>query len=133
MAVAIRIIIAILLIGLLWGGGQTAHLLPQEGLLTWRSLLATSALLLGCLLTLMLALLPALSLYSPENNVRANVKAGSVLAVWNPSKSQVLTYVALAYAATIYLFGVLFLLISNYDQQAFTPNLMGLGTASYPS
>ena len=131
MAIVIRIITAILLIGLLWGGSQTAYLLPRDGLLTWSSLLAAFAFLMAGLVTVMLALLPALSLYSPENNARANVKAGPVLAVWNPSKSQVLTYVALAYVTTIYLFAVLFLLISNCDQKAFTPSLPGLGTASY--
>lgn len=131
MAAVIRVIIPVLLLGLLWSASQTAYLLPRDGLLTAPSLLALTSLLLAFFITLLFALLPALALYAPENNSRVNVKAGPVLAVWNPSKTQVLLYVALAYATTIFLFAVVFLLINNYDEKAFTPGLAGLGTASY--
>src|SRR6266566_2872160 len=108
MAAVIRVIIPVLLLGLLWGASQTAYLLPRDGLLTAPSWLALTGLLLAFIITLLFALLPALALYAPENNSRVNVKAGPVLAVWNPSKSQVLLYVALAYATTIFLFAVVF-------------------------
>jgi hypothetical protein len=64
------------------------------------------------------AVLPALTIYSPEHNSRAKLQAGRVLAVWNPSRRQVLSYVALACCVTILLFAVVFLLINNYEPQA---------------
>lgn len=130
MSAVIRVIIAILFLGLLWEASQTAYLLPRDGL-TAHSSLALIALLVAFVVALLLAVLPALALYAPEKSSRVNVKAGRVLAVWNPSKSQVLLYVALAYGTTIYLFAVVFLLINNSDEKAFTPFLAGLGTASY--
>jgi Ion channel len=75
--------------------------------------------------------LPAISLYSPENSARASANVGRFLAVWNPSKRQVLSYVSPAYATTIFLFAVVFLLINNFVEDAFTPRLPRLGAASY--
>jgi voltage-gated potassium channel len=131
METLLRIILPVILLLLLWSASQTATLLPHYGVFALSSLLAIAAFLVACVLAVLFAVLPAISLYSLENNGRARVSVWKFLAVWNPSKRQVLSYVTLAYAMTIFLFAVVFLLISNADQAAFAPTLPSMGAASY--
>jgi voltage-gated potassium channel len=77
------------------------------------------------------AVLPAVSLYSPQHNSKVSFSFFSFVAIWNPSKLQILGYVATSYGVTVYMFSVIFLLIGKYDSYAFTPAIESLGTAVY--
>jgi voltage-gated potassium channel Kch len=128
--VLVKIALIAFLALILWGlGSVTNH--QSEGGLTVSSFLAVVLLVFVWVLAGSFALLPAISLYSPEHRPKLNFRFLSFFAVWNPSKSQILGYVATSYAITIYLFAVMFLLANKYDAQAFTPTIDGLGTAAY--
>ena len=131
MATILRIVLAAFLVLILWGAGILAGHQAQHGSPTVSSFFAIIVLGAVRLLTLVFALLPALSLYSPEHNSRVNFKVFRFTAIWNPSKLQILGYVATSYGMTIYIFSVIFLLVSNYDGHAFAPAIESLGTAAY--
>jgi voltage-gated potassium channel Kch len=122
MATIIRVFLAGLFLLVLWGLGSVA---------SHFSFLAMLLLGLVWFLAAVFAFLAALSLYSPEDASRVAFRLFRFAAVWNPSKSQVLGYAATSYGVTIYIFAVIFLLVSNYDSHAFTPAIESLGTAAY--
>jgi voltage-gated potassium channel Kch len=129
MAAILKIVLGAIFLLILWGAGILAG--HQHGSPTPSFLFAIMVLVAVWLLALVFALLPALSLYSPEHNSRVNFRVSRFTAVWNPSKLQILGYVATSYGTTIYVFSVIFVLVSNYDAQAFTPTIESLSTAAY--
>ena len=111
---------------LLWWAGSIAN--PQtHGSLT----VAIVVLGLLCFLAAAFALLPVLTLYLPQHQSKANFSFFNFVAVWHPSKSHILGYASLSYGMTIYIFSIIFLLISKYDTHAFAPAIESLGTAAY--
>lgn len=131
MAALIEIVIALVGLLFLWFVGAIAGYHSPDGSFTIFSLLAFLAIFALWALVFLLALLPAISIYAPKHNSRIYFGNSRFLAKWNPSKVQILGYVALSYGMTIYLFALIFQMISNHDKMAFSPALESLGTAAY--
>ncbi len=80
---------------------------------------------------LLLAGLPAIAIYAPGYKSKIRLQWLRYLAQFNPSKPQILGYVAFSYVMTIYLFAVVFRTICNFDTSAFNPTIDSLGAATY--
>lgn len=113
---------------LIWVAGSGVQNRTESPLSFW---IAIVALILIGLLAMIFAILSALALYSPEKNEKVRVQSGNYLAVWNPSKSQVISYAAASYGTTIYIFAVVFALIGTNDNHAFAPAVETIGTGLY--
>jgi voltage-gated potassium channel Kch len=130
MANLIRISLLLLAFLLLWGAGDAASFRNPEGQLTILSILALLILVALWAFVLLLAILPAISIYAPEYGPLVSMKRAGFLAHWNPSKVQILAYVGCSLGATMYFFAVIYTMISSYNVQAFNTPL-GLGTSIY--
>ena len=131
MAEVLKLSLFAVLLIFFWSVGLLANYQAQHERLT--ALFFFAIVLLGAiwLLGLLFALLAAISLYSPENNSRANISFFRYKAIWNPSKVHVLGYATMSYGTTIYAFSIIFLIISTLDRHAFTPTIDSLGAAAY--
>jgi voltage-gated potassium channel len=123
-ATLIRLVIAAIVLLFLWFVAWLTSY-PTASLL--------AALLIGALwgFTLLLALLPAVAIYAPDYKARIRFGLGRFFAQFNPSKPQILGYVALSYLMTIYLFAVIFRTICNFDSNAFNPIINSIWDAAY--
>jgi hypothetical protein len=131
MAALIRLVIGVLFLLIVWCAGAIADYLTSKGPLTTSSLLGFLPIIGLWVIFLVLGLLPAIAIYAPDQKARVRAGFFRFLAVWNPSKFQILYYVALSYGMTIYLFSVIFKAISNLDMAAFNPAIESAGTAAY--
>jgi hypothetical protein len=131
MAALVRLIIGGLFVLVVWGAGSLADYLTTSGRFTGLSVLAFLPIIGLWFIVLLLSLLPAIAIYSPELNSRIRSNVLRFLAVWNPNKFQILYYVALSYAMSAYLFSVIFKAIDNLDRGAFNSPIDALSTAGY--
>lgn len=131
MKVLIERALTLLFFLLLWKIGEWADSLTQNGHLTAAASAAFLFLLFLAVVAFIFAALPAITLYSPHNMSLGDFRFPSGIAKWNPAKHHVVLYVAASYGTTIYLFAVIFKVISNFERNAFNPAIEGLGTASY--
>ena len=131
MGALVRLIVGGLFVLIVWGTGALADYLTSGGRFTAFSVLAFLPIMGLWLIVLLLSLLPAVAIYTPELNSRIRSTFLSFMAVWNPNKFQILYYVALSYGMTAYLFSVIFKAISNLDKTAFNPAIEELSTAGY--
>ncbi len=122
--------LGILVVLIVSSGSFASHQAESGGLTLW-TWGAIATLTLVWLLATVSALLAAVSLYSPESKSRVNVRSKRFLAVWNPSKVQVLGHAAFSYGMTVYLFSVVFVLVGRNDIHAFMPPIETLGTGAY--
>lgn len=126
-----RIVIAAIFLFFSWAAGWLADTLTSVTRFSWIWISGFIPVIALWLLVLILSLLPAIAIYTPELNHRIRASSFKVLAVWNPNKFQTLYFVALSYAMTAYLFSVIFKAISNLDRLAFNQPIESLGTAGY--
>jgi voltage-gated potassium channel Kch len=131
MAALIRLVIAVIFLLFVWSTGWLADYLTSVSKLPGFWIMAFLPVTALWFTVLVLSVLPAVAIYTPELNHRIRATFLSFLTVWNPNKFQILYYVALSYAMTAYLFSVIFKAISNLDKLAFNPAIESLGTAGY--
>jgi len=80
---------------------------------------------------LLLAILTEIAIYAPEHKSKVRFGTSRFFIEFNPSKRQVLGYVAFSYLMTIYLFTVIFRTICNFDSGAFNPAIETIFDAIY--
>lgn len=131
MKVFIQGTLALLFFLFLWQVGKWADSLTQSGQLTAGAAAAFSLLLFLAVVSFIFGMLPAIALYSPQDMSLGNFRFPKGMAKWNPAKRHVVLYVAASYGTAIYLFAVIFKVISNFEENAFKPAIDGLGAASY--
>lgn len=131
MKVLIQGVLALLFFLFLWQVGRWADSLTQTGQLTTGAAAAFSLLLFLVAVSFIFGMLPAIALYSPQDMSLGNFRFPKGMAKWNPAKRHVVLYVAASYGTTIYLFAVIFKVISNFEGNAFKEAIKGLGTALY--